>query len=59
MESEKKKESAKTFLKESFLKSEEYKNKKDLISVLLHDGKYYSKSRVDSMINEYLKGCVI
>lgn len=59
MESEKKKETSKTFLKESFLKSSEYKNKKDLISVLLQDGKYYSKNKVDTMINEYLKGCVI
>ena len=45
----------KTFLKESFIKSDSFKNKKDLLCVLLEDGKAYTKKEVCSIIDNYLK----
>ena len=43
------------FYKEQFLKSETYKNKKDLINTLLEDNVLYSKEDVDKIIKKYLE----
>lgn len=43
------------FSKESFLKSKEFGNRRDLIKVLLDDGSFYSKEDVLKIISEYLK----
>ncbi len=45
----------KTFSKKAFLKSNLFKDKKDLIAVLLQDNKGYSKKEVYSIIDNYLK----
>jgi len=47
------------FSKRQLLKSNYYKDKKDLINALLNDNEYYSKDEVDKIIDEYLKGSVI
>ncbi len=44
-----------SYTKQSFLKSEKYKDKKDLISVLLDDNKSYTKTDVNRLIDSYLK----
>lgn len=44
-----------TFSKESFLRSKEFKNRRDLIKVLLDDGSFYSKREVLKIISTYLK----
>ena len=43
-------EKTKKFYKEQFLKSESYKNQKDLLNALLKDGEKYSKTDVDKII---------
>lgn len=43
------------YTKQSFLKSKNYKDKKDLISVLLDDNKSYTKDDVNKLIDGYLK----
>jgi len=45
----------KVFSKAAFFKSSAFKDKKDLISVLLDDDKLYSKKEVEGIINNYLK----
>lgn len=47
-----------TYSKKQFLKSEEYKRHKDLLNVLLADNKFYGKSEVNKMLDDYLKGKV-
>ena len=44
-----------TISKDSLLKSREFKDKKDLIAVLLDDNKLYSKEEVYSAIKNYFK----
>lgn len=44
-----------SYTKQSFLKSEKYKDKKDLISVLLNDNKSHTKTDVNRLIDSYLK----
>ena len=46
------------YTKNQFLKSGEYKKYKDLLNVLLADNKFYGKSEVNKMIDDYLKGKV-
>lgn len=46
------------YSKEQILMSNRYKNRKDLINVLLEDGKYYSTDTVDKMIEKFMKGKV-
>ncbi|WP_250278886.1 hypothetical protein [[Clostridium] colinum] len=48
-------EKVKKFYKEQFLKSDEYKNKKDLVSALLKDNEIYSKNQVEEIIKKYLE----
>jgi len=49
------KKEEKTFSKKAFLKSNLFKDKKDLIAVLLRDDRNYSKKEVYSIIDAYLK----
>lgn len=44
--------------KRQFLKSEKFRKHRDLIDVLLEDGKFYSKSEVYKAIESYLKRSV-
>lgn len=47
------------FSKSDFLKSESYKDKKDLINTILDDNTEYTASEVDRLIKKYLSGRVI
>ena len=49
---------AKKFYKEQFLKSNLYKNKKDLINTLLKDNELYSRNDVDKIIKKYMEGFI-
>lgn len=44
-----------TYSKNSLLKSAEFKEKKDLLTTLLDDGKTYRKNEVYSAIKSYMK----
>lgn len=46
------------YSKEQIIMSNRYKNRKDLLNVLLEDGKYYSTDAVDKMIEKFMKGKV-
>ena len=50
-----KKAEEKFFSKDAFLKSKSFKDKKDLLFVLLQNDKRYSKEEVYSIIDNYLK----
>ncbi len=52
---EKKTESVKKYSKNALLKSSDFGDKKDLIAVLLDDGKLYFKNEVNSIIKNYFK----
>ena len=47
-----------TFTKENILKFKQYRNRVDLLSVLLEDNKAYSKSEVEALIEKFMKGKV-
>jgi len=47
------------FTKRQLLKSNYYKNKKDLLNTLLNNDDYYSKDEADKIIDDYLKRSVI
>ena len=47
-----------TFTKEQILKSQKYKDRADLLGVLLQNGREYSLSEVDSLIDDFMKGKV-
>lgn len=47
------KEEAK-YLKESIIASKKYANRKDILNVLLEDGKEYSFSEIDVIINDFM-----
>ena len=47
-----------TYSKRQFLNSEKYKKHRDLLNVLLENNKFYSKTEVEKMIDDYLKGKV-
>lgn len=47
-----------TFLKEQLLSAEKYSNRKDILGVLLEDGKEYSFDQVDTLMDEFMKGKV-
>lgn len=47
-----------TYSKRQFLNSEKYKKHRDLLSILLDDNKFYRKSEVNKLIDNYLKGKV-
>lgn len=46
------------FTKSNILKMERYKNRRDLLSVLLHDEQRYTFKQVDSLIENFMKGKV-
>lgn len=48
-------EKVKKFYKEQFLKSDLYKQKKDLINTLLKDDEMYSKNDVEKIIKKYME----
>lgn len=47
-----------TFLKEQLLSAEKYSNRKDILGVLLEDGKEYSFEQVNALLDEFMKGKV-
>ena len=47
-----------TFPKDKLLQSLKYANRKDILNVLLEDGKDYSFKEVDEKINTFMKGKV-
>ncbi len=47
-----------TFPKDKLLQSLKYANRKDILNVLLEDGKDYSFEEVDDKINTFMKGKV-
>ena len=51
-------EKIKKFYKEQFLKSKDYKNKKDLLNTLLKDEEKYSKNDVEKIIKKYMEGVI-
>lgn len=46
------------FCKEQLLISARYRNRRDLVSALLDDGKSYTVAEVDQMIEKFMKGQV-
>lgn len=55
---EKKEVKENKFSKEQMLKSEKYKDEKDLINALLKEDNKYSLSDVDKLIDDFMKGKV-
>lgn len=47
-----------TFPKERIMKAAKYQNRKDLLGVVLEDGKEYSFDQVDALIEKFMKGKV-
>lgn len=46
------------FHKEELLEAGQYRDKRDLISALLADGREYSMTEADAMIEKFMKGKV-
>lgn len=46
------------FMKQELLQAECYREKKDLVSALLEDGRDYSLTEVDAVIERFMKGKV-
>jgi hypothetical protein len=44
------------FSKEQLLKSKRYNERRDLLTVLLEDGRQYSHADVETLIDEFMKG---
>ena len=44
-----------TFTKENLVKSERYKNQRDILNALLKDDKVYTLKEVDNLIETFLK----
>ena len=44
-----------TYSKEQLLMSRKYSGRKDILNVLLEDGRYYDTDTVEKMINEFMK----
>lgn len=49
---------AATYTKEQLAGSSRYATRRDLVSVLLEDGKAYTLAEVDELINKFMKGAV-
>ena len=47
-----------SFSKQAFLSSKSYKSQRDLLETVLEKGKSYTKSEVNKLIDDYLKGKV-
>ena len=52
------KKETKKYSKESITGSEKYKNRKDILQVLLEDGKLYDLDTVDKILDKFMKGKV-
>lgn len=50
---------ATAYTKEQLLASRRYANRRDVISALLDDGKTYTLSEVEKLMNRFMKGKVI
>lgn len=46
------------FTKEQILASKKYTNRRDALSAILADGKEYTCTQVDSLLDEFMKGKV-
>ncbi len=46
------------YTKEQVAASQRYAHRRDLVSVLLEDGKAYTLDEVDALINKFMKGAV-
>lgn len=46
------------YTKESIISSEKYRNRADILNVLLEDNQTYSLDTVDKMIEKFMKGKV-
>lgn len=46
------------YTKESIIRSEKYRNRADILNVLLEDDKTYNLDTVDKMIEKFMKGKV-
>ena len=46
------------FTREQVMSSQRYANRRDLVSVLLENGKTYTLTEVDALINKFMKGAV-
>lgn len=49
---------AQTYTKQQLAASKKYANRRDLISVLLAEGKTYTLAEVDRLIEKFMKGKV-
>lgn len=47
-----------TFSKEQILSAKKYSNRKDILGVLLEDGKEYSFDQADTLMDDFMKGKV-
>lgn len=47
------------YTREQIMSSQRYANRRDLVSVLLENGKTYTLTEVDALINKFMKGAVI
>lgn len=47
-----------TYTKDQVAVSKRYANRRDLVNVLLEDGKAYTLAEVDALIEKFLKGAV-
>lgn len=52
------KEQEPLFSKEQILVSKKYKNRRDVLSAILEDGKQYTFETVDSLLEKFMKGKV-
>lgn len=57
-EKKKVREAANFFLKEQLLVSERFRERKDIVSVLLDPDEQYTVKDVDALVNNYMKGKV-
>ena len=46
------------YTREQVMSSQRYATRRDLASVLLEDGKTYTLTEVDALINKFMKGAV-
>lgn len=51
-------EQVQTFSKEQILSATKYRNRKDILGVLLEDGKKYSFDQADTLMDDFMKGKV-
>lgn len=52
------KKETRKYTKDSILASEKYRSRKDILQVLLEDGKSYDLDTVDKMVDKFMKGKV-